>query len=130
MNDFIFAILSECFPIFSWFSATVTAYQKQLSSLFCFVAFLYLIYSRESMYNPPPLRLILILVIQYPPIDYNYPPQIVPDLFDIYLKAKSKNSVISSVSLPIIIPMLSHLACSVCFSLLHVDDMNLGFIVS
>ena len=61
MKGLIFYFLHKFFPIFSLFNATVVAYWKHLSSSLIgfMVAFLFLIQSRESIYNPPHFRYIL-----------------------------------------------------------------------
>ena len=54
IKGLIFGILWRLFAMFWWFNATVKAYWKQLSSLFCgfIVAFLFFDHSGRSTYDP------------------------------------------------------------------------------
>ena len=59
IKGLISVILSECFPISSWFNATVTAYWKHFLSFLLIgllLLFPFLVQSRESLYDPPRFR--------------------------------------------------------------------------
>ena len=62
-DSFYAVILCRSISVFSWFSATVTAYLKHMFSVWSFgfiVAFLFFSHVRESIYDLPQFKLVLL----------------------------------------------------------------------